>query len=69
MPRGEGIGRWLSHRPSLTRLPSLRHRTSSASNEASGTSDPEVLEKVQARYQELKVAVKNYHEYLKSVGV
>ena len=23
MPRGEGIGRWLSHRPSLTRLPSL----------------------------------------------
>jgi len=47
----------------------LEAAASSASNEASGTSDPEVLEKVQARYQELKVAVKNYHEYLKSVGV
>lgn len=47
----------------------LETAASSAANDASGESNPEVLKEVQEKYEELKVAVKSYHEYLESVGI
>jgi HPt (histidine-containing phosphotransfer) domain-containing protein len=48
---------------------SLETAASTAANDPNGASNPSVLQPVQARYEELKVAVSNYHAYLESVGV
>lgn len=47
----------------------LETAASSAANDPNGVANPSVLQPVQARYEELKVAVQNYHCYLQSVGV
>mmetsp|Transcript_50164 Transcript_50164/g.76316 ORF Transcript_50164/g.76316 Transcript_50164/m.76316 type:complete len:127 (-) Transcript_50164:163-543(-) len=47
----------------------LETAASSAANDPAAMSNPQVLQNVQARYEELKVAVQNYHAYLNSVGV
>jgi HPt (histidine-containing phosphotransfer) domain-containing protein len=47
----------------------LETAASTAANDAHGANNPAVLQPVQVRYQELKVAVQNYHAYLQSVGV
>ena len=47
----------------------LETAASTAANDPNGASNTTVLQPVQKRYEELKVAVANYHEYLKSVGV
>lgn len=47
----------------------LETAASSAANDPAGQNNPQVLKDVQAKYEELKVAVKNYHEYLESVGI
>ena len=47
----------------------LETAASSAANDPAAQSNPQVLQNVQARYEELKVAVQNYHAYLDSVGV
>jgi HPt (histidine-containing phosphotransfer) domain-containing protein len=47
----------------------LETAASTAANDPNGASNTTVLQPVQARYEELKVAVANYHAYLKSVGV
>mmetsp|Transcript_35104 Transcript_35104/g.84944 ORF Transcript_35104/g.84944 Transcript_35104/m.84944 type:complete len:131 (-) Transcript_35104:68-460(-) len=47
----------------------LETAASTAANDPNGMGNPTVLQPVQARYEELKVAVTNYHNYLKSVGV
>lgn len=47
----------------------LETAASSAANDPAGASNPAVLQTVQARYEELKVAVQNYHAYLQQVGV
>ena len=47
----------------------LETAASSAANDPAAQSNPAVLQNVQARYEELKVAVQNYHAYLNSVGV
>jgi HPt (histidine-containing phosphotransfer) domain-containing protein len=50
----------------------LETAASSASNEPSGeddTKDTKLLQEVKDRYEELKVAVKKYHEYLESVDI
>ena len=47
----------------------LETAASSASNDPSSAGNPAVLQQIQARYEELKVAVQNYHAYLQTVGV
>mmetsp|Transcript_16099 Transcript_16099/g.29897 ORF Transcript_16099/g.29897 Transcript_16099/m.29897 type:complete len:129 (+) Transcript_16099:328-714(+) len=47
----------------------LESAASAAANDSNGVSNPSVLQPVQEKYEELKVAVANYHDYLKSVGV
>jgi HPt (histidine-containing phosphotransfer) domain-containing protein len=47
----------------------LETAASSAANESEGATNAEALKDVQAKYNDLKVAVQNYHEYLKEVGV
>jgi HPt (histidine-containing phosphotransfer) domain-containing protein len=47
----------------------LETAASSAANEPSGEGNPKVLQEVKDRYEELKVAVKKYHEYLESVDI
>jgi hypothetical protein len=47
----------------------LETAASAASNDPAAQSNPSVLQSVQARHQELQVAVQNYHAYLQSVGV
>ena len=42
---------------------------SAAANDPNAQNNPAVLQNVQARYQELTVAVQNYNAYLASVGV
>ena len=47
----------------------LETAASAAANDPDGTSNPIVLKEVQDRYEDLKVAVQRYHEYLESVGI
>lgn len=47
----------------------LETAASSAANESDGSTNEEALKDVQAKYNDLKVAVEKYHEYLKEVGV
>lgn len=47
----------------------LETAASTASSDPGAQTNPALLQTVQARYEELKVAVKNYHEYLQQVGV
>jgi HPt (histidine-containing phosphotransfer) domain-containing protein len=47
----------------------LENVASAASGDPSSQSNPAVLQNVQARYQELQVAVQNYKAYLQSLGV
>jgi HPt (histidine-containing phosphotransfer) domain-containing protein len=47
----------------------LETAASAAANDPNGASNTTVLQPVQVRYEELKVAVANYHAYLESVGV
>lgn len=47
----------------------LETAASSAANESDGEDKPDGLKDVQEKYGELKVAVKNYHEYLEQVGI
>mmetsp|Transcript_109417 Transcript_109417/g.316291 ORF Transcript_109417/g.316291 Transcript_109417/m.316291 type:complete len:127 (-) Transcript_109417:201-581(-) len=47
----------------------LETAASSAANETDGQSDKEALQEVKDKYEELKVAVKKYHEYLESVDI
>ena len=47
----------------------LETAASAAANDPNGSNNPAVLEPVKTRYDELKIAVANYHAYLKSVGV
>jgi HPt (histidine-containing phosphotransfer) domain-containing protein len=47
----------------------LETAASMAAGDPHGASNAAVLHPVQARYEELKVAVANYHAYLESVGV
>lgn len=47
----------------------LESAASAAANDPSGASNETVLQPVQERFEELKVAVSNYHDYLESVGV
>ena len=48
---------------------SLETAASAASNDPAGTSNATLLNDVKAKYEDLKVAVTNYHAYLDSVGV
>ena len=47
----------------------LETAASCAANESEGATNAEALKDVQAKYDDLKVAVQKYHEYLKEVGV
>ncbi|KAG7359011.1 Hpt domain containing protein [Nitzschia inconspicua] len=47
----------------------LESAASMAASDPNGSNNASVLQPVQARYEELKVAVANYHAYLQSVGV
>mmetsp|Transcript_121389 Transcript_121389/g.170688 ORF Transcript_121389/g.170688 Transcript_121389/m.170688 type:complete len:127 (-) Transcript_121389:260-640(-) len=47
----------------------LETAASTAANDPAGQSNPQVLQTIQGRYEELKVAVQNYHAYLQKVGV
>lgn len=47
----------------------LETAASSAANESDGATNPEALKDLKAKYEDLKVAVQRYHDYLKEVGV
>jgi len=47
----------------------LETAASTAANDPSGASNNQALQDIQNRYNELKVAVQNYHAYLQQVGV
>eukprot|EP00934_Nitzschia_sp_Nitz4_P000120 Nitzschia sp. Nitz4//scaffold149_size55946//26138//26670//NITZ4_006595-RA/size55946-augustus-gene-0.71-mRNA-1//-1//CDS//3329536812//120//frame0 len=47
----------------------LETAASSAANDPASQGNPQVLQVVQARYEELKNAVQKYHAYLQSVGI
>jgi hypothetical protein len=47
----------------------LETAASSAANDAAGQNNQDKLKDVQEKYEELKVAVKKYHEYLGEVGI
>lgn len=47
----------------------LETAASAAANDPASQGNPQVLQNVQARYEELKLAVQNYHAYLQSVGI
>jgi len=47
----------------------LETAASSAANDAAVQNNQDKLKDVQEKYEELKVAVKKYHEYLGEVGI
>jgi hypothetical protein len=47
----------------------LESAASAAANDPHAANNPALLQPVQVRYEELKIAVANYHAYLQSVGV
>lgn len=47
----------------------LESRAGEAANTPNGMANPAVLQPVQAAFEDLKVAVQNYHAYLISVDV
>lgn len=47
----------------------LEMAAQTAANDADGLKNPAVMTELKERHEELKVAVKSYHEYLESIGV
>ena len=47
----------------------LETAAQTAANDAGGVNNPAVMQDLKSRYDELKVAVQNYHSYLDNVGV